>query len=259
MREMGNAPAAPPMSIVLIDPKPLTRRSLLEMLAKALPDHETLLGASGYEELMGDQQEYLLLHAKPHIFILYIRNAGVSDTWVQDQLQRVRLGGLETLVIMISDRDDAEDVVKALDCGVRGYIPTSIAAEVAIAALTLIEAGGTYIPVGALRPEGVQAHIEADEPTRALETLNLTSRELAVIDLLREGKPNKVIARQLNMQESTVKVHVRNILKKLRASNRTHAASVANRLFAHATSGSSVTVDDKLDDSMTRDTKAVSG
>jgi hypothetical protein len=52
-----------------------------------------------------------------------------------------------------------------------------------------------------------------------------------VIDLLREGKPNKLIARQLHMQENTVKVHVRNILKKLNASNRTHAAFVANRLL----------------------------
>ena len=64
------------------------------------------------------------------------------------------------------------------------------------------------------------------------EELNLTSRELAVIDLLREGDANKVIAKCLNMRESTVKVHVRNILKKLRATNRTHAATVANRLLA---------------------------
>jgi DNA-binding CsgD family transcriptional regulator len=61
--------------------------------------------------------------------------------------------------------------------------------------------------------------------------MDLTPRELSVIDLLREGKPNKLIARQLDMQENTVKVHVRNILRKLNAANRTHAALVANRLF----------------------------
>src|SRR5258706_3476658 len=60
---------------------------------------------------------------------------------------------------------------------------------------------------------------------------DLTPRELSVIDLLREGRPNKLIARELEMQESTVKVHVRNILKKLNARNRTHAAFVANRLL----------------------------
>ena len=59
----------------------------------------------------------------------------------------------------------------------------------------------------------------------ASDQLNLTSRELAVINLLREGRANKVIAIKLNMRESTVKVHVRNILQKLRVSNRTHAAT----------------------------------
>ena len=52
-----------------------------------------------------------------------------------------------------------------------------------------------------------------------------------MLDLLREGKPNKLIAAGLNMEESTVKVHVRNILKKLHSANRTQAASVANRLL----------------------------
>ena len=68
---------------------------------------------------------------------------------------------------------------------------------------------------------------------RRSDGLDLTPRELSVIDLLREGKPNKPIARQLDMQENTVKVHVRNILKKLNAANRTHAAFVANRLLGH--------------------------
>ena len=66
---------------------------------------------------------------------------------------------------------------------------------------------------------------------RRSDGLDLTPRELSVIDLLREGKPNKLIAARLDMQESTVKVHVRNILKKLNATNRTHAAFVANRIL----------------------------
>jgi DNA-binding CsgD family transcriptional regulator len=65
-----------------------------------------------------------------------------------------------------------------------------------------------------------------------MTALDLTPRELSVVELLREGKPNKLIATALLMQESTVKVHVRNIMKKLHVSNRTHAASVANRLLS---------------------------
>jgi len=69
------------------------------------------------------------------------------------------------------------------------------------------------------------------ERQRRSDGLDLTPRELSVIDLLREGKPNKLIGRELEMQESTVKAHVRNILKKPNARNRTHAALVANRLL----------------------------
>ena len=77
----------------------------------------------------------------------------------------------------------------------------------------------------------VDNHLEGGRHRRSGRP-DLTPRELAVIDLLREGKPNKLIARQLDMQENTVKVHVRNILRKLNAANRTHAALVANRLLS---------------------------
>ena len=240
-----------PVSIALIDPKPLTRQSILEMLARSLPEHVALVGASSFAELieMQESRELLEKAAKPHLVILYIRNVGVTNIWVQEQLKLIKIEERDIPVIMISDRDDSEDVVAALSYGVRGYIPTSIAAEVAIAALTLIDAGGTYIPVSALRSDGAEFHSDpaVDQQTSVTDELNLTSRELSVIDLLRQGQPNKRIALRLNMRESTVKVHVRNILKKLRVSNRTHAATVANRLLAQRTSdpqGLSVTADD---------------
>jgi DNA-binding NarL/FixJ family response regulator len=245
------APEPPSIVVALIDPKPLTRASLLKMLSTSAPDHVQLVGASSFEELL-ELREAGPSHGRG-LLILYVRSAGVGDNWVQEQLRLIRSERPGMPVIMISDRDDAGDVREALNHGVRGYIPTSIASEVAIAALTLIEAGGTFIPPDVLRT--VPAEFEGEsvgageleaapasarefeaEPAGTAEPpaagrLNLTSRELAVIDLLREGNPNKVIAKQLNMRESTVKVHVRNILKKLSVSNRTHAATVANRLF----------------------------
>jgi DNA-binding NarL/FixJ family response regulator len=236
----------PTCSIAMIDPKPLTRQSLLEMLARSLPAHVTLIGASSFDELTDGETAALLEGPQPRLnyILLYIRSAGVMNKCVQEQLQLIKAKAPEVPVIIISDRDDSDDVVSALHHGIRGYIPTSIAAEVAIAALTLIEAGGTYVPADALRTEGVElaespadAYKGADqeEQVEVPEGLNLTSRELAVIDLLREGNANKVIANKLNMRESTVKVHVRNILKKLRVTNRTHAAMVANRLLAQRT------------------------
>lgn len=233
----GNAvrdwPARPPILIALIDPKPLTRESILKMLDASFPENVDLLGASCFDELLDLFSTDEFVDKKDRILvILYIRNARVTDNWVQEQLRLITSEQPKMPVVMISDRDDADDVMNALNCGVRGYIPTSIAAEVAIAALTLVEAGGTYIPAGALLPEVRGAQENSEKGEQLTEALNLTSRELDVIDLLRQGNANKVIAKHLNMRESTVKVHVRNILKKLHATNRTHAATVANRLLA---------------------------
>ncbi len=130
------------------------------------------------------------------------------------------------------DRNDVGEVNRALAHGVRGYIPTSVEWEVAVAALRLISAGGIFVPADAFRSTAAKLDDQPEgERQRRSDGRDLTPRELSVIDLLREGKPNKLIARQLDMQENTVKVHVRNILKKLNAANRTHAVFVANRLL----------------------------
>jgi DNA-binding NarL/FixJ family response regulator len=216
------------ISTVLIDPKPLTRRSMAEMLAKAFPDYVTV-AVSSCEELLEIEARPI---GRPHLVIVYIRSAGLTDARVQNALELLRVRLPDAPVIVLSDRDDVDEVNNALTCGVRGYIPTSVEAEVAMAALRLIGAGGTFIPAHALRLATPKPDSGAEDERRVLsDELDLTPRELSVLDLLREGKPNKLIAAELKMEESTVKVHVRNILKKLHAANRTHAASLANRLL----------------------------
>ena len=214
--------------VALIDPKPLTRRSIGELLAKAFPECP-LVAASTCEELL--ETEGI---GRPNLVVVYIRSAGLTNTWVQSALELLRVRLPDASAVVLSDRDDVEEVNRALTQGVRGYIQTSVECEVAVAALRLVGAGGTFVPVNALRSTSVKPD---DQPEggrqRRSDGRDLTPRELSVIDLLREGKPNKLIARQLDMQENTVKVHVRNILKKLNAANRTHAAFVANRLLGH--------------------------
>jgi DNA-binding NarL/FixJ family response regulator len=154
------------------------------------------------------------------------------NTWVQCALKFLRVRLPEASIVVLADREDVDEVNRALTLGVRGYIPTSVECGVIVAAFRLISAGGTFVPADALRSTAAKPD---DQPgggrLRRSDGLDLTPRELSVIDLLREGKPNKLIAAQLDMQESTVKVHVRNILKKLNAKNRTHAAFVANRIL----------------------------
>jgi DNA-binding NarL/FixJ family response regulator len=214
--------------VALIDPKPLTRRSIGDLLAKALPE-SAMVAASTCEELLEIDERRI---GRPNLVIVYVRSAGLTSTYIQCALELLRERLPEASVVVLADRDDVDEVNRALTHGVRGYIPTSVECGVAVAALRLISAGGTFVPADALRSTTAKPDDQPEgERQRRSDGLDLTPRELSVIDLLREGKPNKLIAARLDMQESTVKVHVRNILKKLNATNRTHAAFVANRLL----------------------------
>jgi DNA-binding NarL/FixJ family response regulator len=216
------------VSIALIDPKPLTRRSIADILATAFPEY-VVVAVSTCEEFLKTERRR---SGPSSLVVLYTRNVGLAATSVQNTLALLRAQLPDIPVVVLSDRDEINEVNEALSHGVRGYIPTSVESEVAIAALRLINAGGTFVPADILRSatEKQDTSLEGERQERS-HGLDLTPREFSVIDLLREGKPNKLIAAQLEMQESTVKVHVRNILKKLHAANRTQAASVANRLL----------------------------
>ena len=216
------------LPLILIDPAPLTRQSIAAMFARALPEYLTLAVAGSDELLHAAEPETL----SPALIVINAKGAAVTDAWVQTTLESVRSQLGEAPVVVLSDRNDVEDVINALSFGIRGYINPSVEPEVVFAALKLVRAGGTFIPAHAIRaaaakvnnPSGCTRH-------HVMDAFDLTPRELSVVELLREGKPNKLIAAELRMQESTVKVHMRNIMKKLHVANRTHAASVANRLL----------------------------
>lgn len=130
-------------------------------------------------------------------------------------------------IVMLSDIENFDDIVKAVESGTRGYIPTSVSLQVAAKAIQLVAAGGTFIPPSVLFSSG-QA-IKDSQPAKQPQGDNVfTSRQMSVIEALRRGKANKVIAYELNMCESTVKVHIRNVMKKLRARNRTEVAYILN-------------------------------
>jgi DNA-binding NarL/FixJ family response regulator len=122
-------------------------------------------------------------------------------------------------IIVLAYNNDAELARTAIGHGAKGYIPVTMGFEIAIEAVRFVLAGGTYVPMDYLL--GRDRPVEASQPpTSGL----VTARELAVVRAIQQGKSNKVIAYDLNMCESTVKVHVRHIMKKLKAKNRTDVA-----------------------------------
>lgn len=236
----GATPMRPPrgakrtaMAVGLIDAKPLRRQGLANLLSGGgseitvveAADAGALLatGAAGGIELV----------------LLCIGGVDIDDRWVQQQLDALvqRAPGLP--LILLSDRESIADVARALMSGIRGYIPTSVDTRVALEVLRLVRAGGTFVPAQALLRsfQGAPSTETGDDAESADATLpppdlSLTRRQMEVLRLVCHGKPNKVIAHALHLEESTVKVHMRDIMRKLKTENRTQLALLAARLFA---------------------------
>jgi len=128
-------------------------------------------------------------------------------------------------VLVTADCDDVSRARTILRSGARGFLPMNVSLKVLVAALERLRAGGTYVPLELAAPSSLDAGRQsAHSPWR-----ELTRRQRDVLALISEGKPNKLIADALSMSESTVKAHVKQIIKRLHVGNRTQAALLATR------------------------------
>ncbi len=119
-------------------------------------------------------------------------------------------------VLVLSATHDRATIESALDMGAVGFIPKTANAQLLLAAMRLVLAGGVYVPTESggfdeLRPR----------PAAKPSELGLTVRQADVLKLLVQGKPNKLICRDLRLSEGTVKVHVSAILRALNVHTRT--------------------------------------
>ncbi|KIC48019.1 response regulator transcription factor [Tateyamaria sp. ANG-S1] len=108
---------------------------------------------------------------------------------------------------------------EAVECGAIGYLPKSMSAKSLVNAVRFMIAGETFVPASVLADAGEAAENEF--------TKQLSQRERQVLAGLCRGRSNKEIARELDLQEVTIKLHVRTLCKKLNAKNRTQAALIA--------------------------------
>ncbi|RYG94584.1 MAG: response regulator transcription factor, partial [Alphaproteobacteria bacterium] len=122
-------------------------------------------------------------------------------------------------VVILGENRNLQQVMQAFELGVHGYISSSIGLSVCVGAISLAVAGGVFISAENL--DDLRQMLVVAETRERRRAKIFTEREMNVIDALTKGKPNKIIAYELNLRESTVKVHVRNIMKKLQARNRT--------------------------------------
>ncbi|CCE99828.1 response regulator transcription factor [Sinorhizobium fredii] len=210
--------------LVIIDGRALWRDSLARNIAADNPD-EPILTFESSEEWRRQREE----GTPPSAILLNIADRKVDDPAVEEEITILASEFAPVPVIVLADREDLTQIVKALECGAKGYIPSSVSVDVCIEAISLSLAGGIFVPA---RSVFAMRHLfeTGDVAERPLAGL-FTDRQAEVVEALRRGKANKVIAYELNLRESTVKVHVRNIMKKIKAANRTEVAYKIYDLF----------------------------
>jgi len=155
---------------------------------------------------------------KPRLIVLSLLEAGKEVSFYTLKTLPESFPGIP--VIVLGYKNDPELARTAICYGAKGYITFTMEFAIAVEAVRFVLAGGTYVPVDCLDCPRVAATPPAAPGA-------VTNRELAVVRAIQQGKSNKIIAYDLNMCESTVKVHVRNIMKKLKAKNRTDVAMLS--------------------------------
>ena len=229
------------MKLLLIDDHPLFRDglSLLIQHRLTLPDHADL----GLVEAgdLGEAATVLEAHPDVNLALLDL-NLGLRQGL--DTLQQWRQMAPDIPVVVLSADDRPATIVSAIDAGASGFIPKTVQASVMQEALNRVLAGGVYLPelppcaedlmpaepaAAPPAPEPAVEAAEASEEGSPEALLGLSARQLDVLRLLIEGKPNKEICRMLTLSESTVKTHLSAIFRKLRVNSRTQAVVAVAR------------------------------
>lgn len=220
------------MKILIVDDHPL----IVQGLTVALQD----IDASADVSSTGSAEQTIALLERHEPLSLILLDLGVPGASGLDLLLRVRSLRPEVPLVVLSANDGRESVLGSLDAGAMGFISKRSATPVLVSALQLVLSGGVYIPpqvlaaVPAPAPayNGPPAAAAGGMPGRRISPieLGLTDRQAEVLALLVEGKPNKIICRELNVSEGTVKTHVSAILRALNVGNRTQVLFALSRL-----------------------------
>ena len=210
------------MKILLVDDHVLIRDALRGVLSELQREAQILDAADA-------GSAFDAIEKNPDIQMIVL-DLNLPDRGGFDVLAEVRERYPAIGVVVLSGNHDRASVHAALDLGALGFIPKSAQREVMLSAFNLIFAGGIYIPPQILeRGSGSSVTTPRNARPRAAD-LGLTQRQMAVLALMMQGKSNKVICRELDLAEPTVKNHVTAILKALKAKNRTEAVIAAGAL-----------------------------
>ncbi len=200
-------------SVMLVDDHPLLRKGLRQLLAFEDQLQIVAEASSGAEAIV------LANKLEPDLIILDLNMQGMDG---HQTLKKMRDDGVTSRIVMLTVSDSNEDVIKAISLGADGYLlkdsdPDELLEQIKKAVqgkMVLSEA------VNAALADAIRRPVEK----AATDLSQLTNREQEILELIAKGRSNKLIARELDISDGTVKVHVKHLLKKLNLRSRVEAA-----------------------------------
>jgi two-component system NarL family response regulator len=191
------------LSVMLVDDHLIVRRGLASLISDE-PDLTVVAEASSGEEAIA-----LASVHRPDVIVLDLRLRDMSGIDVAEALRGHK-------ILMLSSFMQEEDVRRVFDAGILGYLSKDKDSAELLKAIRAVGQGNRYLP-----PE-ISLLLAKSE-----HSSHLTARELEILKLIAEGRANKQIGEMLTLSENTVKNHVKSILAKLNAKDRTHAVTEA--------------------------------
>ncbi|MBV9927483.1 MAG: response regulator transcription factor [Acidobacteria bacterium] len=198
-----------PISILSVEDHPVFREGLSAIIGSQ-PDMLLVAHASNAVEAIAEFRRH-----RPDITLMDLRLPGANGT---DALITIRGEFPQARVIMLTTSDADAEIQRALRAGAAAYMLKSMPKNELLAVIRSVHSGRRHVP-----PE-VAARL-----AEHLGEEDLTARELEVLQLIRDGHRNKQIADQLAIAETTVNFHIKNLVEKLGANDRTHAVTIAMR------------------------------